>query len=267
MTDVFSITTPTATIKLAPNRTGQASYTVTNVSPRALRAQARIVEAATAPTSWFSLNGQADQNYDPGTVRQFVIDIVPPLGAPAGSYEFRLDVVGIDHPDDDSAQGPSCEVTIPPSDTPTPITAPRGYIATAVGALIGGIVGEAVVVGLALSSNNTSPTCSGVSCIVSGTIGAVIALVFALLAGLALLWIGGAIGASVALRVRHFAGAKLTGTFFAILMLPWLLLMGFGVFRFIHSLILLAVSAPVLLVVVPAILARGGVLLIRTHRI
>jgi hypothetical protein len=266
MSEVFSITTPTATIQLAPNRTGQASYTVTNVSPRTLRAQARIVEAAGVATSWFSLDGQADQNYDPGTVRQFVVEIVPPLGAPAGSYEFRLDVVGIEHPDDDSAQGPYCEVTIPPS-APTPITAPRGYIATATGALIGGVVGEAIIVALALSSHNTSPSCKGVGCVVGGAIGEVIALVLALLAGLVLIWIGSAVGASIALRIRHFAGAKLTGTFLAILMVPWFLLMGFGVFRFMHSLTLLAISAPVLLVIVPAILARGGVLLIRTHHI
>jgi hypothetical protein len=266
MSDVFSVTTPTATIQLGQNRTGQASYTVTNVSPRPIRAQTRVVAEADAPAAWFSLNGQTDQNYDPGTVRQFIVEIVPPLGAPPGSYDFRVDVVGIDDPDDDSTQGPSCQVTIPPS-TPPPITAPRGYLATLAGAMIGGVVGEAVVVILILTSHNSSPNCHGAGCVVSGAISEILLLIFGLLLGLVLLWVGAAIGASIALRIRHYAGAKLTGTFLVILMVPWALLMGFGVFRFMHSLILLAVSAPLLLVAVPAILARGGVLLLRTHHI
>ena len=90
---------------------------------------------------------------------------------------------------------------------------------------------------------------------------------FAILAAYVLMLIGAAIGSAVALRIRGYLGPKLTGTFLGILMVPWLIAVTLTVFQFVHNLIVLAATAPILLVAVPAVLARGGVLLIRTHHI
>ena len=75
-------------------------------------------------------------------------------------------------------------------------------------------------------------------------------------------------GAGIALRIRRFRGHKLTAVFLALLMLPWSLLMLLTVFRLLDNHpIVLAATSPVLLLAVPAVLARGSVLLIRTHHI
>jgi hypothetical protein len=76
------------------------------------------------------------------------------------------------------------------------------------------------------------------------------------------------LGAGIALRVRRFRGHKLTAVFLALLMLPWSLLMLVTVFQLLDNHpIVAAATSPVLLLAVPAVLARGSVLLIRTHHI
>jgi hypothetical protein len=103
--------------------------------------------------------------------------------------------------------------------------------------------------------------------VIGDTIGEIIFFVFAIFAAYVLMLIGAAIGSAIALRVRGYLGPKLTGTFLGILMVPWLIAVTLTVFQLVHNLIVLAATAPILLVAVPAVLARGGVLLIRTHHI
>ena len=85
--------------------------------------------------------------------------------------------------------------------------------------------------------------------------------------GWGLMLLGASLGSAIALRIRRFRGHKLTGTFLAILMLPWTALMFLTVFRFLDNLIVVAAISPIVLLVVPAVLARASVLLIRTHHI
>ena len=98
---VFTVTTPSVTVELAENRIGEVPFTVTNVSDRKLRARARITPAPGTPADWFSVVGDSEQDFEVGAARQFVVRVDPPLGAPAGTYAFRLDAVGIENPDDD----------------------------------------------------------------------------------------------------------------------------------------------------------------------
>jgi uncharacterized membrane protein YhaH (DUF805 family) len=80
--------------------------------------------------------------------------------------------------------------------------------------------------------------------------------------------VGASLGAAIALRIRRFRGHKLTGAFVALLMPLWSLLMVLTVFRLLDNHpIVLAAASPLLLLAVPAVLARGSVLLIRTHHI
>jgi hypothetical protein len=265
ITSVFSITTPATGVQLAPNRVGEVPFTVTNTSGRKLQARVRVTPAPGAPPDWFSVEGDAQQTFDVNTARQFTVRIEPPLGVAAGSYSFRLDAIGIDRPDDDYAEGPSCEVSVPGS-APPRVTTPRGYLTTLVGALVGGVLGELVIVVLLLVRHHTS-NCNTASCVIGDTIGEIIFFLFAIFAAYVLMLIGASIGSAVALRIRGYLGPKLTGTFLGILMVPWLIAITLTVFQVVHNLIVVAALAPILLVAVPAVLARGGVLLIRTHHI
>jgi hypothetical protein len=259
---VFMVTTPSVSVTLASNRIGEVPFTVTNVSDRMLRARAKITPGPAAPADWFSVEGDSEQDFEIGAARQFVVRVDPPLGVPAGNYAFRLDAVGIEHPDDDYSEGPSCQVTIPQSKPPK-LTTPRGYLTTLAGALIGGIVLNIIVVilGLTHDSNN----CQGFwNCLFRE----IFFWVFLVFLGFVLMLIGASLGAGIALRIRRFRGHKLTAVFLALLMLPWSLLMLLTVFRLLDNHpIVLAATSPVLLLAVPAVLARGSVLLIRTHHI
>jgi hypothetical protein len=265
MAVVFSITTPAASVELAENRVGEVSFTVTNLSDSRLRARVRTVPGANTPPDWLTVEGDAERDFEPGAARQFTVRIEPPLGAPAGSYNFRLDAIGIEHPDDDYAEGPSCQATVPPSTMH--LTVPRGYLTTILGALAGGIVGELIGVILVLTSNHNSSNCKGFGCVVGSSIGEFLALLFGLVAGFLLTLLGAALGAGLALRIRRYLGAKLTAGFLAVLLVPWAVAMLATVFRLMHSLVVIALLAPILLVAVPALVARGSVLLIRTHHI
>jgi hypothetical protein len=264
---VLTITTPSVSVTLTENRIGEVPFTVTNVGDRKLRARVRVAPAAGVPADWFSVEGDSEQDFEIGAARQFVVRVDPPLGAPAGNYAFRLDAIGIEHPDDDYSEGPSCQVTIPAS-APPRLTTPRGYLTTLVGALVGGVVGELVVVLIILLRHHNDPKCKDLGCVIGDTIGEVIVLLFLLFLAYVLMLVGATLGSGIALRIRRFRGHKLTALFLALLMVPWTILMLITVFRLLDGhLVVTAVISPLLLVAVPAVLARGGVLLIRTHHI
>jgi hypothetical protein len=272
---VFTITTPSVSVTLTENRTGEVPFTVTNVSNRKVRARARITPASGAPAEWFSVVGDSEQDFEVGAARQFVVRVDPPLGAAAGTYAFRLDAVGIEHPDDDYSEGPSCQVTIPASPPPR-LTTPRGYLTTLVGAITGGVLGEVgVVIGIVLivrMRHHDDPNCHSFGCAIGGAVGDfIIRLVLAsalVLVGYVLMLVGASIGAGIALRIRRFRGSKLTALFLGLSFVPWTVLMSITVVKLLnHHPIVIAAIVPVLFVAVPAVAARAGVLLIRTHHI
>jgi hypothetical protein len=266
---VFTVTTPSVSVTLAENRIGEVPFTVTNVGNRKLRARARITPASGAPPDWFSVEGDSEQDFEAGAARQFVVRVDPPLGAPAGNYAFRLDAVGIEHPDDDYSEGPSCQITVPGSKPPK-LTTPRGYLTTLMGALTGGIVLDLVVVILALTVRPDTD-CHGRgfwACLFVVGLKLLFFWVFLVFLGFGLMLVGASLGAGIALRIRRFRGHKLTATFLAVLILPWTLLVSLTVFQLLkHHPVVIAASSPFLLLAVPAVLARGSVLLIRTHHI
>ena len=83
MAEAFSITTASGTIELDANRQGNASFSVTDVSGRAIRARANVVAEAVAaqvtagatrrplpaPTApppgggWFAIAGEAERSF------------------------------------------------------------------------------------------------------------------------------------------------------------------------------------------------------------
>lgn len=118
MAEAFQITTPTPRVKLAADRRTQVSFTVANTRSRPLKARARVVAQTAGSASWFTLSGEAEQDFVASAVRQYAVQVAVPVGAAAGSYQFRLDVTGVANPDEDSATGPTVAVEVPPSVAP-----------------------------------------------------------------------------------------------------------------------------------------------------
>ncbi len=267
MATPFAITTPATAVELEQNRVGNVSYTVQNTGPETMRARVQPVPVGDTPKEWFVVEGESERDFGPGSAHQFVVRVEPPLGVPAGEYAFRLDVIGIERPDEDYGQGPAVQVTVPPSKLD--ITAPRGYLATLVGAMIGGILGEITIVIMILTRDQADPDCEGdvAGCVIGTAIAELLVLAFLVLLGCVLMIVGASIGAAAALRIKGYLGPKLTGLFLGVLMVAWTFLMGLTVFNVIDSPVLAAVLAPILLVAVPALLGRAGVLLIRTRHI
>jgi hypothetical protein len=263
----FAISTPSASIMLPPNRSAEVPFTVTNLSGRALRAKATPRGLGSAPAEWFKLAGDAELQFDEGAIKQVKVIVDPALGAMAGSYAFRLDVTAVESPETAYAEGPECAVAVPGSSTG--LTTPRGYLATMVGAAAGGVLWLiALLVIWLVISNAADEDCADLGDCIGQIIGLAILFGLLILAALALMIVGAAIGIGVALRIRHYRGNKLTATFFGVLMVPWTILI-FWILSLLDFLpeVVLVILVPILLLFAPALLARALVLLIRTHRI
>ena len=77
---------------------------MSNALGRAITARARIQRDKPAALAWFSLAGDAEVPFAVSQSHQYNIQIeVPPDAAP-GSYSFRLDVVGVENPDELASQ-------------------------------------------------------------------------------------------------------------------------------------------------------------------
>jgi hypothetical protein len=231
----FAITTTASTVPLDANRrSGAASFTVSNLTGRALRATARVV--ATAPAAdWLTLAGDADRNYPVNGTQQFSVQIAAPPSASTGSYQFRVDVAGVDNPDEEYARGPSVAFIVPESPVVIgPTTQSKGYVETLIGSFIGGIVcgllglGLALVLALLLVRSSGAGLPSGASPgdiianIVGGSIAAAIILVV-VVGGMSLLgvWIGEVVGGGLALRITHLPGALQTSLALAAIAPIW----------------------------------------------
>ncbi|MGH9244152.1 MAG: hypothetical protein ACRD29_07510 [Acidimicrobiales bacterium] len=266
MPSPFAISAPSTTVVLAENRLGEMPFTVTNTTDQPRRGHASVVPLDGTPPAWFSLAGKAELDLPPRATTQVVVRVEPPLGVPAGTHLFRLDVGDVTAADVEPATGPSCSVVVPRSEARVNRwTIPRGYLATLLGATVGGALGELVIL-LGFRAPEDQD-CTTVGCAIGEGIGQAIFLAFAILFGLVLLWVGAVIGAWVGLRVRHYLGSKTTALFLAILMIPWTIGVGALLGNLVDSLTVAVILAPVLLTAVPGLLARGAVLLIRTRRL
>jgi len=119
-TSVFEITVPSATVQLTDGR-GDASYNVRNLTSRPLHARAASVPTPPALESWLNVD-QPDRNFNSGVVEQVPVHVQLPKGVAPGTYGFRLDVTGVDNPDEEFGHGPGVTFTVsqPPPPPPPP---------------------------------------------------------------------------------------------------------------------------------------------------
>jgi hypothetical protein len=140
------------------------------------------------------------------------------------------------------------------------------YLATLIGASVGGALGEVVIL-LGARAPSAKGCGADVGCAVGNVFAYTILLVLAFLAGLVMLWIGATVGAWIGLLVRGYLGSKLTALFLAVLMVPWTSGMLWLLGKMSHNLVVLIILAPILLTAVPGLVARRSVLLIRTKHL
>ncbi len=144
MSNPFSVTTPTCDILLRASRRAEASFTVSNVSGRPMRGRALVATQSPAAAPWLVVEGETERDFPAATTEQYVVQIAVPPDAPAGEYVFRLDVVGVQDPDELYSQGPSVTFQVPaPEVIPSPKRFPW-WIVAAIGAAIVLIVLAAV---------------------------------------------------------------------------------------------------------------------------
>ena len=105
-TGIFEVAAAASQIQLNADGKGEAVFTVTNRSSGSVRAQIKLRPLEETKSEWLSLAGQAEQDFGPGSLSQVIVRVNAHAPAPAGKYEFRIDVIPIDNPDEDYSEGP-----------------------------------------------------------------------------------------------------------------------------------------------------------------
>ncbi len=113
MDNSFLITTPSNSVLLNSTLQGHAVFTVTNISGRINRGRVRAVAKNTVASGWITLEGENERDFAIAGTQQFSVAIAVPPTAPPGSYMFDLEVVGVENPDEDLAQGPTVTFEVP----------------------------------------------------------------------------------------------------------------------------------------------------------
>ena len=114
----FSITSAQPSARLPITRRGRLDFTVTNTAQRELTARAHVVPEAGAQPGWFTVVGPQRESPPDGT-HQFGVEVAVPIEAPAGPYRFRLDVVGVEDPDEYEGEGVWATIDVPPAPRPS----------------------------------------------------------------------------------------------------------------------------------------------------
>lgn len=214
MPSPFAITAAANTVRLDANRRGEATFTVSNVLTRRLQGRALLVTEDPTVAAWLTLVGSAERDFEVAGTQQYPVRIAAPATVPTGVYPFRLDMVGVENPDELFTQGPTVAIevtTISPPPPPPPPQQDPGYIVTLVGTLIGAVAGGA------------AGTLPGILIVLissliefGGDLGQAIGRILLLLVLIAIgtvlgLWIGAGVGAWFALRSRKYLGPRRTG--------------------------------------------------------
>ncbi|MFA6010598.1 MAG: PASTA domain-containing protein [Desulfobacteraceae bacterium] len=124
MSRYFAITTGSSTIQVKNTRTGSVTFTVTNNAQDGIKTRAKI-SALTGNESWFTIEGEKEREYKEKT-QQYTVTYTIPSSVSPGSYKFRMDVFGVENPDEIYSEGPVVQIdvvgaeTVPTKKTPFP---------------------------------------------------------------------------------------------------------------------------------------------------
>lgn len=123
MPGAFTITTATNTVTLGPDRQGEATFVVTNVSGRPMQGRALLEwqPRATDKGGWATVQGDAERVFPIAGTQQFTVKFTLPPSAPVGQHILRLDMQDVSSPDDVvQGQSVTLQVAAPPPVKPFP---------------------------------------------------------------------------------------------------------------------------------------------------
>lgn len=140
MSGPFTITTATSSVRLDSERRGEMTFTVFNASGLPIRGRARLVPQESTAEAWLSVDEETEEDFDVAGTTSYTVRVAVPADAPAGRYSFRLDMVGVENPDELYSQGPTgvFQVPKPVSVSPFPWWIP--VVAGGVVLLVGGVL-------------------------------------------------------------------------------------------------------------------------------
>ena len=141
MPSPFTVSAVTNSVILGADRRGEAAFSVSNVSGRALRGRSRLMfdqgeSDTTADLSgWLTVVPPEERDFEIAETEQYRVQIAPPGNAPAGSYRFRLDMVDVEDPEENYSPGPTVIFQVPePEEEPDKF--PWWIVAVAAGVVI-----------------------------------------------------------------------------------------------------------------------------------
>jgi hypothetical protein len=134
----FVVTAATNSVWLNPDLQGEISFTVFNAAGRPIRGRAQLVPLNEASAGWLSLGGEAERAFNIAGAHQYTVRIAVPPDAPAGNYPFRLDMTGVENPDEQFVQGPTVTFEVPTRESVKPF--PWWVVALAISVLTIGIL-------------------------------------------------------------------------------------------------------------------------------
>ena len=157
------------------------------------RARASVVPLDGAPTDWFRIS--RGSHADPGaqefrprsssrSTRRWASRLLPACSGSTSTIRPHRRI---------RRRVRRVEFVVPPSQPKFSWKTPRGYLATLVGASAGGALGEILIL-IGARAPDEKDCGADVGCAFGNVIGAAIFLLFAILAGLVLLWVGSVIG-------------------------------------------------------------------------
>ena len=124
MPAAFTITTATNTVTLSPDRQGEATFVVTNVSGRPLQGRALLTwqPPVTDRAAWATVQGDAERVFPIAGTQQYTVKFSLPPTAPEGQHILRLDMQDVTSPDDVvQGQSVTLQVASPPAEKTLPV--------------------------------------------------------------------------------------------------------------------------------------------------
>jgi len=137
MAGPFAITTTGKQHQLNEEQQAEVTFTVTNQLQRQLTGRARLVALGDTDAAWLSIVGEEERPFQVADTRQYTVAVNVAPGTPAGEYLLRLDMIGVENPDELYSEGPTVAFTVP-EPPPPPRPFPWWIVAAAVAVVIVG---------------------------------------------------------------------------------------------------------------------------------
>ena len=118
MNRIFDVTAASDEVRIDGTGKGEIAFTVTNVTGRPIRGRAQLVSQDTSSKAWLALSGDSEREFPLGGTQQFTVKVSVPPGVKSGKYNFRLDLISVNNPDEDYAQGPNVGISVTLAPTP-----------------------------------------------------------------------------------------------------------------------------------------------------